>query len=291
MLPNFQRMMMTQICDTDFEPEAWWKECNAPCEEASALLVVLAIIGRFFMPNNYRDRWELYPFCFGESSVGKGSLVNTLREIIGCPVLVGELSSASRKGLGSLVHFEGKQFLFCVEAEKVHEHISIGDFKAMASSESVSFSQLYKGDNKELKWNKQMWFLGQESNALYTSDPAGAVARRVFAMWFRRKHRLTNYSVEAGMKAEKFLLFSLAVRAYHLLRNDLMGVKLLEWDQLPSYFKISKERMQEQLSVGQRFFTHTLQFDGMEKVQYVPYLMKPEDEGRKGWVADIEGRH
>ena len=67
-----------------------------------------------------------------------------------------------------------------------------------------------------------MWFLGQEANALYTSDPAGAVARRVFAMWFRRKHRMTNYSVEAGMKAEKFLLLSLAVRASPLVRNDLI---------------------------------------------------------------------
>ena len=155
------------------------------------------------------------------------------------------------------MHFESRLCLFCIEAEKVHEHLSIGDFKAMASSESVSFSQLFKGDNKQMKWNKQMWFCGQESNALYTSDPAGAVARRVLAMWFRRKHRLTNYSVETGMKAERFHLFSVAVRAYHWLRNELDHVKLLEWPKLPSYFRISKEKMQEQLSVGQRFFTHT----------------------------------
>ena len=88
--------MMTQICDTDFDPETWWKEHPGEREEETTLFVVLAVIGRFFMPNNYRDRWELYPFCFGESSVGKGSLVNTLREIIGCPALVGELSSLAQ---------------------------------------------------------------------------------------------------------------------------------------------------------------------------------------------------
>ena len=288
-VPNFQRMIMTQITDTDFDPDNWWEEDREPSEtkkdETMALLVVLALIGRFFMPNNTRDRWELFPFCFGESSVGKGSLVNTLREIINCPALVGELSSSSRKGLGSLVHFESRLYLFCVEAEKVHEHISIGDFKAMASSESVSFSQLYKGENKQLKWNKQMWFLGQEANALYTSDPAGAVGRRVAAMWFRRKHRLTNYSVEKGMKEEAGFLFSLAVQSYHYLRNKLEGVKLLEWQELPTYFKMSKEKMQEQLSVGQRFFTHTQTIETGEKVQYVPYLMQPEDKGQSGWVA------
>ena len=65
-------MMMTQICDTDFDrsyPDTWWKEHPGKCEEATALFVVLAVIGRFFLPNNYHDRWELYPFCFGESSV------------------------------------------------------------------------------------------------------------------------------------------------------------------------------------------------------------------------------
>ena len=64
-LPNFQRMIMTQICDTDFDPETWWKEHPGEQEEGTALFVVLAVIGRFFLPNNYRDRWELYPFCFG----------------------------------------------------------------------------------------------------------------------------------------------------------------------------------------------------------------------------------
>ena len=54
---------------------------------------------------------------------------------------------------------------------------------------------------------------------------------------------------------------------------------------MPDYFRLSKEKMKEQLSAGQRFFTHTICFDGMDKIQYVPNLMKPEDQGRRGWVA------
>ena len=90
----------------------------------------------------------------------------------------------------------------------MHEHMSIGDFKAMTSLESLSFSQLYKGEfqNKQMQWsrNKQTWFLGQEANALklHTHDP-GAVGRRVLAMWYRRKYRLSvDSTVEAGMKEE-----------------------------------------------------------------------------------------
>ena len=58
--------------------------------------------------------------------------------------------------------------------------------------------------------------------------------RRGLSMWFRRKHKLTNYSGEAGMKAEAGHLFALAIiRCYHFLRNELEGVKLLEWPGLP----------------------------------------------------------
>ena len=225
-------------------------------EEYLAMCVTLAVMGRFFMPNNFRDRWELFVFCYGESSVGKGALVNLLKSLLE-PELIGELSGSSRKGLGSLQSFVFKVFLFVVEAERLDKLISLGDFKAMASSEELSVSQLCKGSNRDIRWNKQLWMSGQEATALFPSDPSGAAMRRTLAAWFRRKHTHSSYSVEQGLIKERFQFFAVAVKMYHYLLAELEGVKLLEWPKLPAYFQLGKDKVTEQLSAGERFFSHT----------------------------------
>jgi hypothetical protein len=173
----------------------------------------------------------------------------------------------------------------------VQDTISLGDFKAMASSEQVSVGQLFNGFNKDIKWSKQMWFAGQTATALFSEDPSGAAVRRVFPMWFRRKHAVTLTSVEKQMINERFQIFSQWVRSYHFMLHGLRGKKLLEWERLPTYFKLGKDKMNELLSIGKRFFTHTVELEGGINVRYVPYMARKEDVGRKGWCAwgDLEG--
>ena len=287
--PNYLRVIMTQVCDRPFDPDKHEDVRNLDQEERTSLLTISAVLGRFMMPNNFRDRWELFPFCYGESSVGKGSIINLLRSLLPSE-LIGDLSGSSRKGLGALQSFVSKEYVFVVEAEKMQELISLGDFKAMASSEHVSIGQLYKGHNADIKWNKQMWFAGQQATALFSEDPAGAALRRVFPMWYRRKHAVTLTSVEKQMINERHEIFAQWIHCYHFILHRLKGMKLLESPELPSYFKIGKDKMNERLSIGRRFFAHTLQMEGGFQVRYVPYIMQKEDVGRKGWVAwsDLE---
>jgi hypothetical protein len=288
-VPNYLRVIMTQVCDRPFDPDKDSDVNALSDEERLSVLIINAVLGRFMMPNNFRDRWELFPFCYGESSVGKGSIINLLRSLLPSE-LIGDLSGSSRKGLGALQSFVPKDYVFVVEAEKMQELISLGDFKAMASSEHVSVGQLYKGHNADIKWNKQMWFAGQQATALFSEDPAGAALRRVFPMWYRRKHAVTLTSVEKQMINERHEIFAQWVHCYHFILHGLKGRKLLEWDKLPGYFKLGKDKMNERLSIGRRFFGHTLQMEGGFQVRYVPYIMQKEDVGRKGWVAwsDLE---
>lgn len=277
-IPNFIRLIMTQVCDKDFNPGR--DEANS--EETLALIVILAMIGRFFLPNNFIDDWQVFLFCYGESSVGKGSLNLLLKSLIPS-FLVAELSGSSRKGNGGLQHTIYREYVSVVEADNFSELVPIGVFKSMVSGETIDVAQLYKA-SKPVPWRKSMILTGQSPSDLYKNDPAGAVVRRLCPLWWRHRHINSDSTVEKGVITERAHVFALAVKSYQNLLRALQGIKLMEWPDLPSYFKISKKQIEENISIGTRFFTHTHTFGSQVPIRYVPYIMTPEDKGRAGWV-------
>lgn len=136
--------------------------------------------GRLFFPINAMDKWEKLMIITGWAATGKSTIAKAIAHLIG-EVNVGYIASNCEEQW-ALASVYSKSIWMCLEL-KAGFRLPTGVMQSMVSGETVVINEKFK-TAFALVWSLQGLLVGNELPTAWSTDVAGALARRVLPFPF-----------------------------------------------------------------------------------------------------------
>ena len=210
-------------------------------ELQKVLLWIYGMIGRLLYNVNEKDNWQIMPFLIGKGKTGKSSLLKIISKFYN-EEDVAVLSNNAQKGFGLETIFN-KYIWMCYETKNDFT-LDQGQLQSMISGENVSIQRKFK-EAISLEWNTPGILAGNEAPSW--TDNSGSISRRFLLMYFDKTVKSNEVDPGLEMKAKSQIGNTIhkMTLAYHKLISLYGANDVWKEGVLPSYFHISKKRLQK----------------------------------------------
>jgi hypothetical protein len=216
--PNLQRILDFQKFD---DAVCRWMYC---------------LLGRLLYDVGDLDGWQVIPFCKGQASSGKSTILLKVAKMFFEQVDVGILSNNIEKKFGLSAFYD--KFLFVAPEIKRDLQLEQAEFQSIVSGEDVQIAIKHQ-KAEGVTWTTPGILAGNEIPNW--ADNSGSITRRIIVFDFERS--VTDGDMELGKKLELELpsLLVKCNRAYLHYVRQVGGDNV--WKHLPPYFIRKKHEL------------------------------------------------
>ncbi|TPX56696.1 hypothetical protein SpCBS45565_g08363 [Spizellomyces sp. 'palustris'] len=201
-------------------------DCDNPEESKKVYNAILALLGRLFFRVNQHDKLKISPLLYGDSNMGKTTIVNIAKHFFP-PSRIAVISSNTERSFG-LENLYDKDFIAVPEVPS-----KMSDFL-----DAMLFQQMIDGDHTNVAVKHKTAFTGEfkghilgAGNWFYPyPDPKGALMRRIPIINFERYVDNHNSSLEQTVVENELpdLINKCLLAYWDMMRNALEECQLEE---------------------------------------------------------------
>lgn len=193
-------------------------------------------LGRLLYEINHKDSWQVIPFCKGQASSGKSTILLKVAKNFFEKVDVGVLSNNIEKKFGISAFFD--KFLFVAPEIKADLQLEQAEFQSIVSGEDVQVNIKHQ-KAQSIQWTVPGILAGNE--VPNWSDNSGSITRRVVIWDFMKM--VENGEMDLGHKLELEMpaIIVKCNRAY-LEAVSKVGKDNI-WTHLPNYFHVQRQEL------------------------------------------------
>ncbi len=188
-----------------------------------------AFLGRLMYDVNEKDGWQVIPFCKGQASSGKSTILLKVAKNFYDKVDVGVLSNNIEKkfGIGAFCD----KYMFVAPEIKGDLQLEQAEFQSIVSGEDVQVA-IKHSTAQSVMWKTPGILAGNE--VPNWTDNSGSITRRIVIWDFVKS--VENGEMDLGDKLNKELAYIIVKcnRAYHAKVREVGKDNI--WQHLPQYF-------------------------------------------------------